>query len=106
MLALGTAVLIGVIWLLDALGAPTWVVALAWVVPTAAVVGWVLTRPRPAIATDSDDDSWIAYSIQWVLVGDVTPRSAAARFLAAVVFGAPVAWSLVVLGIGIVVGLS
>ncbi len=70
-----------------------------WAVPTAIVVGWALFRPTPAVATDDDDESWPGYAIQYVLVGEGTPRAAPARVVAAVLFGAPVTWALLVFGL-------
>ena len=90
---------------LDWIGAPSWLVASMWAAPTALVLIWTLARPRPAIATDDDDDGWTTYSIQYVLVGDATPRPAPVRVIAGALFGAPVVWSLVVFGLSTLIGL-
>lgn len=103
-MAVGVALLGGVIWLLAWIGAPEWLRVAMWLVPTIGVVGWALLRPRPAVATD-DDDAWTTYSIQYVIVGEDRPRPAPLRLIAATVFGAPVLWSLFVFGLSTLVGL-
>lgn len=104
-LAFGAAATWACIGLLGALGAPGWIAAMPWIVPTVGTVVWTLVRPRIAGLTDDDDDSWFGYSIRWVLVGELEPRSAPARVVAAVLFGAPVAWALLVLGLLTIIGL-
>lgn len=101
----GLGVLIGLTWLLSLIGAPAWLVLLPWLVPAVGTAAWALVRPRPAIATDDDDDSWVGYAVQFVLVGEDEPRAAPARFLAGLVFGAPVVWSLTVFGLSTLAGL-
>ena len=91
--------------LLDWIGAPSWLVASLWAMPTTLVMIWTLARPRPAVPTDDDDDGWTTYSIQFVLVGDGAPRAAPIRVIAAALFGAPVVWSLVVFGLSTLIGL-
>jgi hypothetical protein len=100
----GVALMSGMIWLLDRLGAPTLVAVLPWLVPTAGAVGWTLLHPTAAVATDDDDDSWAGYALRYVLVGEDTPRGAPARLVAAVVFGAPVVWALTASGLLTVTG--
>ena len=101
----GTVLLGGVMVLLAWIGAPTWLVVTPWLVPTVVAIGWALGRPRPAVATDDDDDSWTAFAIQYVVVGEDEPRRAPARAFAALLFGAPVMWSLWVFGLSVLVGL-
>ena len=103
--ATGALLLGAVVGLLRWLGAPTWLGFSLWVLPTAAVLGWALLRPRPAVATDDDDGGWTTYSIQYVLVGEDQPRPAPLRAIAAALFGAPVMWSLFVFGLTTLVGL-
>mgnify|MGYP003134626896 CR=1 FL=1 len=103
--ATGGVILGGVLWVLTWLGAPTWLAVLPWLVPTVLTVGWALGRPRPAVATDDDDDGWTTFSIQYVLVGEDTARPAPARLVASTLFGAPVIWSLLVFGLSTLVGL-
>lgn len=103
--ATGAVLLSGIVWVLDRLGAPDWLGISLWVLPTAAVLVWALVRPRPAVATDDDDDGWTTYSIQYVLVGENEPRRSPLRAIAAVLFGAPVVWSLLVFGLSTLVGL-
>ncbi len=102
--ATGALILGGVMWLLAWLGAPSWLVVAMWAIPAAAVLIWTLSRPRAAVATDDDDDGWTTYSIQYVLVGQQTPRAAPIRMIAAVLFGPPVVWSLFVFGLSTLVG--
>jgi len=101
----GGTILGAAMWGLDRIGAPSWLVASLWAVPTAVVMVWTLARPPPAVATDDDDDGWTTYSIQFVLVGEDTPRPAPVRVIAAALFGAPVIWSLVVFGLSTLIGL-
>lgn len=84
---------------LRAAGAPDWLVALPWVIPTAGAVVWSVARPTPARLTDDDDDSWVGYSIRLMLVGSEEPRTRPARVVTTLLFGAPVVWSLVVFGL-------
>ena len=101
----GAALMAALMWLLDRLGSPTWLVVLPWMAPTLGALAWTLLRPSPAIATDDDDDSWVGYAIRFVLVGDDTPRSAPIRVLAALLFGAPIVWALIVSGLATLTGL-
>ena len=94
------------IWLLDRMGAPILLTTMPWWLPTACVVAWTLVRPSPAVATDDDDDAWPAYAIRYVLVGDTTPGATVVRVLAAVVFGGPVGWSVLVIGSLALIGLE
>ena len=100
----GAAVLGAVTWLLAWLGAPTWLVVAMWAIPTAAVLLWSLARPRPAIATDDDDDGWTTYAILYVLIGADVPRAAPLRIISAAVLGGPIVWSLLVFGLSTLVG--
>ena len=68
------------------------------------MVVWTLVRPRPAVATDDDDDGWTTYSIQYVIVGEQTPRAAPIRVVSAALFGAAIVWSLLVFGLSTLVG--
>lgn len=77
---------------LDAVGAPGWLVALPWLVPTGAVLGWVLVRPRAADRHD-DDHGWVDYVSTRVLVGEGRPRPTPLRVLIAVVAGGPIGWT-------------
>jgi hypothetical protein len=101
----GGVILGAILWLLAWLGAPTWLAIAPWLVPTAATVVWALARPAPAVVSDDDDDAWTTYSIQYVLVGEHTPRPRPARLVAATLFGAPVIWSLLVFGLSTLIGL-
>lgn len=80
---------------LDAVGAPTWVVVLPWLVPTAGVLAWTLWRPRPTDRHD-DDHGWVDYATTRVLVGEHEPRSAPMRAVLGVVFGGPIGWMFLV----------
>lgn len=102
----GLALMGGAMWVLDRLGAPSWAVFLPWLVPTVVVVAWTVSRPEAAVPTDSDEDTWPGYAIRFGLFGDTEPRSAGARVATAIVVGAPVAWSILVIGTLAVVGLS
>lgn len=86
-------------WLVDAVGAPGWLVLLPWWLPTLGTVAWTLRRPAAAIAGDDDDDSWAIYAIRFVLVGADEPRPAPIRVIAAVLVGAPVCWALLLFGV-------
>ena len=66
---------------------------------------WTLTRPTVSGLSDDDDDSWFGYSIRWVLVGELEPRPTPVRVVAAVVFGAPVVWAVLVAGVLTLVGI-
>jgi hypothetical protein len=103
--ATGVLVLGAIMALLDWIGAPPELVASLWALPTALVMVWTLARPQAAVATDDDDHGWTTYSIQYVLVGHESPRSAPVRVIAAALFGAPVIWSLVVFGLSTLIGL-
>jgi hypothetical protein len=93
-------------WVLAALGAPTWVASLPWVLPGAGALAWTLRRPAPAVATDDDDDSWPGYAIRWAMVGEDEPRPTAVRAVAATLFGAPIVWAIGVSLLGVLVGLG
>ncbi len=89
---------------LDRLGAPDWVVALPWIVPTAGMLAWALGHPGPAVLSDVDDDCWTGFSIRTVMVGRNEARPRPLRVITAVLFGAPVVWSSVVFGIAELLG--
>lgn len=93
------------IWLMRWLDAPTWVVLLPWTLPTAGVIVWTLVRPTVAEVTDDDDDSWFGYSIRWALAGELDPRPAPIRVVAAVLFGAPTVWAVAMSGLLTLTGL-
>ena len=103
--AVGVVLLGATIVLLDRLGAPVWVTTLPWWGPTAGVIGWTLTNPSPAVATDSDDDSWGGYVIRYALVGEGESRPLPVRVVTAVVLGAPMAWAMLVFGLLALLGL-
>jgi hypothetical protein len=98
-LVLGAALMVAAMWLLSTLGAPGWLVALPWWLPTLAVVVWTIVRPSVAVVSDDDDESWAGYANRYVLVGEDEPRPAPARIAAAVLFGAPVAWALLIFAV-------
>lgn len=103
---IGGLLLGGAMWLLDRAGSPTWFTLLPWLVPTAVVLVWTVTRPQAAIPTDSDEDTWPGYAIRFGLFGDGEPRPLAARLVIGVLFGAPVAWSILVIGTAAILGLA
>lgn len=104
--AVGVAIMWCAMWALAALGAPRWVVALPWIVPTIGAVMKNVGRPRPAPLTDDDDDTWPGYAIRWAMAGELEPRPAPARVVTAVLFGAPVAWAVLVPGVLTIIGLT
>ena len=97
--AVGAATMIGAMWILTRIGAPGWIVATPWWLPTAGVLAWTLLRPTVSGLSDDDDDSWFGYSIRWALVGERTARPAPVRVVAAVLTGAPVVWAILVSGL-------
>ena len=97
--AVGFALMAFAMALLGRIGAPAAVTAAPWYVPTLAVLAWNLRTPTPAIAGDEGDESWTIYAIRAVLVGPEARRSRPARAIAAVVFGAPIVWSLLLIGV-------
>ncbi len=103
--ACGASVMGGTIWLLVWAGAPAWLPWSLWIAPTVGMLAWSLLRPRSAAASDDDDDAWTTFAIQFVLVGEGSPRPAPVRAIAAVLFGAPVIWSLTVFGLSTLAGL-
>lgn len=76
-----------------------------WLVPTLGATAWAAARPEPAVLSDDDDDSWTGFAIRYVMVGEEELRPAPVRLLAAFVVGAPVVWSLVVLGLLSIAGI-
>lgn len=101
----GLATMAGCMWVLDRVGAHRWLVLMPWWLPTAAALVWTLRHPSVAEVTDDDDDSWFGYSIRWVLVGELERRPTPVRVLAALAFGAPAAWAILVLGVLALVGI-
>jgi hypothetical protein len=97
--AVGLAAMLGCVWLLSWADAPGWVVTIPWWLPTIGTLVWTLAHPTVSGLTDDDDDSWFGYTIRWVLVGELEPRPAPVRAIAAIVFGAPVVWSLLLSGL-------
>lgn len=102
--AVGSIVMGGTIWLLVWIGAPAWIPWSLWLVPTVAVVAWAAIAPRPAVVSDDDDEAWTTFAIQFVFVGESTARPAPVRVVSALIFGAPVIWSLTVFGLSTLVG--
>lgn len=88
-----------VIRLLEFTGAPSAVVWAPWYVPTAAAIAWTLRDPTPASVGDDGDESWTVYALRAALVGVDTPRPRRARLATALLLGAPIGWSLVVIGV-------
>lgn len=92
----GAAAMVGAMALLALIGAPWWLVAGPWYVPTVAVGIWTVFRARPASVSD-DDDSWSGYAVRLVMVGEDTANPTATRAFAALVLGGPVGWAIGVL---------
>jgi hypothetical protein len=103
--AAGWALLLSAVWLLDRFGAPGWLTLMPWWLPTIGAVIWALAGSTPAFVSDDDDDSWSAYAIRWVLVGENEPRPTSLRVVAAIVFGAPTIWAILLSLIGALTGL-
>jgi hypothetical protein len=96
---IGATLMTLVMTLLDRIGAPSLVAAAPWYLPTIAALVWNLGRPKPGLAGQDGDESWLVYSIRAVMVGAERPKSRPARAITAVLFGAPVAWCLLVVGV-------
>jgi len=103
--AAGASTMLLVILLLGRLGAPGWMTTMPWSLPTLATLVWTIVRPEPAVVSNDDDDSWPGYVIRYVLVGEDEQRDLPRRAIAAAVFGAPVVWSLLVVGVLVLLGL-
>lgn len=103
--AVGATIMFFVALLLDRLGAPGWLATMPWWLPTLAALIWTIVRPTPAVVSN-DDASWAGYVIRYALVGEGEPREPPPRAITAVVFGAPVAWSLLVFGLFVLAGLG
>lgn len=99
LISVGLVTLWGCAWVLGRFDAPGWVLAAVWAVPAAGTVAWTTIRPSVSGLTDDDDDSWLGYSIRWVLVGELEPRPAPVRVIAAILFGAPLGWVLLLIGL-------
>lgn len=97
MTAIGLALLLLVVVLLDYADAPGWLTLLLWAVPTASMLVWALRGRVPATASDYEAQSWSDYSVRAVMIGIERPRPVPARIVTGVLFGAP-------LGVWIVVG--
>lgn len=106
LVAIGAAVMGAAMAVLDAVGAPAAVAAAPWYLPTAAALAWNLRRPRPGVIGDDGDESWLVYTIRAVMVGAETPRARPARAVTAVLFGAPIVWSLLVVGVLALAGIG
>ncbi len=98
LLAIGGSVFLLVVVLFDYADAPGWLVLLAWLVPTVAVLVWVVLARVPATASDYESQIWGDYAVRAVMIGIERPRRVAARVATAILFGAP-------LGMWIVIGL-
>jgi hypothetical protein len=102
----GLAIMGPLIRLLASADAPGVVVLLPWLVPTVAMLVWVVSGAEPAIATaDDDEQSWPGYAIRFVLVGEDEPRPVPARVAAAVVLGGPIGWPVLLVGCATLLGL-
>lgn len=102
----GSVVLWFVIAILDYADAPAWIVFAGWLALTLAVLGWALRTDVAATASDFEDQAWSEYAVRAVMVGRERPRSASARMITAVLFGAPLAVGLPLLVLLAAVGLS
>ncbi len=96
--ACGAGLMLLVIRLLEFTGAPAAVVWAPWYIPTIAAVVWTTRRPKPATVEDGDE-SWVIHSLRTALVGVDTPRPTRVRVTTALALGAPIAWSLVIVGV-------
>lgn len=96
-IALGAAVLMLALLVVRKLDAPSWVQVMVWVVPTVATTGWSTRSRTPATKSDSDAQGWGEYVARFVMVGNETVRSIPLRVITGVLFGAPLAFYLVVL---------
>ena len=104
--AVGVAVMIGLWWLAGAAGLSGFVRIVIWLVPTVAVLVWTVVAPSVAESTDHNDtQTWPGFAIRYGLVGEDEPRPLPVRIAIAALFGAPVGWALVVIGILGVIGL-
>ncbi|TDT15985.1 hypothetical protein BDK89_1567 [Ilumatobacter fluminis] len=102
----GLAVMAGLWWLAAAVGLSGFVQMQIWLVPTIAALVWTIVGPSVAESTDRNDtQTWPGFAIRYGLVGEDEPRPLPARIVIAVVFGAPVAWALVVITILGIIGL-
>jgi hypothetical protein len=101
----GVAVMWLVVLALRAVGAPGAVTAAPWWLPTLGALGWAMRRPKPGEVTEDGDDSWLMLSVRAVMVGIDEPRARPLRVITAVLFGAPVAWGLVLVGALILAGI-
>jgi hypothetical protein len=104
--ALGLVLLWLVVWVLDRLDAPGWLVSGPWWIPTLVSLVWALRRPKPGEVTEDGADSWLILSMRTVMVGVDEPRPRPLRAITAVVFGAPFAWGLVVVAILTLAGIA
>lgn len=102
--AVGVALMAAAMWLLDALGAPAWVVVLPWLAPTIALTVWAVASGDPARLTDDDDDSWVGFTARWAFTGEGALRPMPVRVVVAVVLGAPICWAYLLFGMLAFVG--
>jgi hypothetical protein len=102
----GLGVMALVIAALDKVGAPGAVTASPWYLPTAGALAWSMHRPRPGVVTEDGADSWLIFSIRATMVGVGAARPRPLRAIAAVAFGAPVAWGLIVVGALVLLGIG
>ncbi|NNE13174.1 MAG: hypothetical protein HKN41_13120 [Ilumatobacter sp.] len=117
---MGGALMIAVMWLLDAIGAPIWIVIVPWLAPTVGLVVWAIVNGDPATLTDDADGSWAGYVVRWTLGGEgeaqpsVAPapqttaarRPAPIRVIVATLIGAPITWAYLLFGVAALVGLN
>jgi hypothetical protein len=101
------ATLMAAAWWVLSWGVPSSAtVILVWLAPTLGVLAWVVTRPSPAETHDTNDDqTWPGFAIRYVLVGEDSPRPLPQRVVAAIVFGAPTGWCLLLAGFVSILGL-
>jgi len=87
--AVGWAVLLLVMLLIDYADLPGWLIHAAWIVPTLGTLVWALLRPSPATASEDEAQPWSDYAVRAVMIGVDEPRPMAARVVTGIVFGAP-----------------
>lgn len=104
---LGVAVMAGMWWLESAAGLSTFVQVQVWLVPTAIVLVWTIAHPSVAESSDErDHQTWPGFAIRYGLAGEDQLRPLPVRVAVAVVFGAPVGWALVIVGILTLLGVT
>lgn len=106
-LVVGMAIMLGLWWIESAVDLSTFVRVQVWLIPTVAVLVWTIVAPSASESTDDNDtQTWPGYAIRYVLVGEDTVRPLPARLAAAALFGAPVGWALVIVGLLTLLGLT